>query len=136
MPNSEFFFFRICRTRPDLTLELMLRCVAEKLPSHNLPPDLEQARSVLLNQDATEKEMTEQMEIVDSQSRCPIVWREYYRIVYYMLRWRLGLNDARIALNLQRKMWIQLQRSGIRHGQASLMRYLREIFPVEKWEQT
>lgn len=136
MPNSIFFFFRMCVTRPDLTLELMLRCVEEKLPSYDMPPDLEKAREVLLDRDATDEEMTEQMEIVNARSRCPAMWKEYYRIVYYMLSWRLGLHDARIALNLQRKMWVQLQRSGAPDGKASLMRYLREIFPAEKWEQT
>ena len=136
MPNSEFFFFRMCVTLPELTLELMLRCIGEKLPSYDLPPDLEKARAVLLDQAATETEMTEQMEIVNSRSRRPAMWKEYYRIVYYMLSWRLGLHDARIVLNLQHKMRVQMRRTGVPNPRAALMRYLREIFPVEKWEQT
>lgn len=133
LPDTIYFITRMSILKPDLALSILLKCVESKLLIDSAPPELVKAHNTLLDPNASKEEMSQQMGIAGS-TKTNLRWDDYFRIVYYLLRWRLGIQNSEIAIPLQWKMWAQMKAQGNKEGKAELLTYMKSICPFEEWQ--
>ncbi len=131
--NPDMFIFRICVTAPKQTLELLSKCL-ERIPTTNIPDELLKARSLLLDPASVTEEMTRQLDILD-RSRYGN-YHEYSRSIYYLLRWRLGLQPPTIGRAIVKKLIIFMKQIHIEPADKLLLGYMKELMTYEAWINT
>lgn len=127
--QPEFFLFRICRTSPQLCYKAVEHCF-EKIPvnDHEL-----QLKNSALDPAASNEELTERMTKLTAESKT----NSYLRALFYMVRWRLGLQDAKISVVVVKKL-----REHLRQSQKAsltnllLVGYLRETITFKAWVES
>jgi len=133
LPTPLYFIYRLSVEQPDYAFGILLKCIDRFLPvTEDMPDVLFGARDALFAIGCADFYLTGHMKAIGTAHTNPH-WRAYYRLVYYLLRWRLGLQNPKVAIALQKKLWVQMSHFGIPDAEQALLKYMKEICPFEQW---
>lgn len=120
-----------CKYFPDETFMGLLKIIIHDLPKENAPQQLLEAREALLNYRITNKELQECANKIEKPPKLSHPWTEYYRIIYYMMLWKLKLREPTVAIPIMEKMKKLLKTFGM--DQNVLLNSIKQTFPYEKF---
>jgi hypothetical protein len=151
IPSSRIFLYHICYTKPELARSIIQKCIEALLPIDSKLVDLIEARTAAFDPATTNEQLERYKKILGSKrgykylnlkgqakwlyKQTKRLYKQYYRIIYYMISWRLGLHDTRIALNIQVKISVQMKALGVDSAEKVLLAYMYKICPFEEWSE-
>jgi hypothetical protein len=130
-PFPAFFVVRLARTNPHEVYKMLVHALG-RMPANGLRDDLLLARAALLDPDTDESELQRHYEIMNAPEK-PARPHQYYRLVYYMLKWHLGIAPDTNLIAVQEKMQEQLRSFGVPDHKNVLLSWFKEGMPFEKW---
>lgn len=151
IPSCRIFLYHICYTKQKLAWSIIQKCIEKLLPIDSNLVDLIEARAAVFDPMTTKEQLKRYKEIIGSKrgykylklkgqskwlyKQAKRSYKEYYRIIYYMISWRLGFHDSRIALNIQEKISKQMTALGINLAPQKLLACMYQICSFEEWSE-
>jgi hypothetical protein len=113
----------------------MMRCVKDILPSEGIDPILLEARKTVLKDDAKPDDFRGQLKILRGADipNKPYKARKYYEIVRFLLRWRLGREDAHVTMRILVRLEHYFQADGHKDPHGHIFRHCKKVLPFEEW---
>ena len=125
--NPTFFLFRIRKTSPELCYKAIENVFLKIQPVNE--PELAEARNFALDRTATAETLTEYMNRITIKSKA----NQYLRAIFYLIRWRLDLQNNGMAFIVIKKLQDYLYQKNKATSKPLLMTYLKEIITFDAW---
>jgi len=134
------FMTGICNLCPPRALHLAMRTVRHFLGDADLDEQLVSARTVVLCDNSTKKQLQEQLDQI------PATWSKEERqiktckgILTNLLRWRIEMPEdpkriMKLFSGVFSRVVTYLRRSGVEGGDAVVTAYLKTALPFEEWQ--
>lgn len=129
-PFPVHYVWTNCKVAPEETFDIICKVIENKIPITGAPDELMKAKDVLLDKNTSEKESRDASVTIEHLSG---QWREYSRVIFYMLLWKGKLKESTIAIPVVEKMSKYLRNIGITNHNKILGAWIREYIPYEDW---
>jgi len=137
LDNPEMYLYGVVNRAPEVATRAIVRCIERILHQEDLPDVLAGARAVALDQNATQDALKAQFEALGGEKLTFHVDKEhqdYYRVIWNLLRWRLGLTRPMVLIKiLNRILKVMFRFEYPVDPHTHVLLFLRKEIPFEEW---
>lgn len=122
-----------CQYLPDDVFNILINIITHKLPIEKAPQQLLLSREALLNSQLSDHELIKQAIAIEKTEPGSHPWTEFYRIIYYMMLWKLKFVQPFAAVIIVEKM--KKLSKVLDLDKNTILNAIKEYLPYERYVQ-